>query len=423
MAQRRIVIVGNSAASLAALESIRRLDGTCPVTLVADEAIPAYSRVLLPYLLSGERQDLSLRSPDYYRRMGVRLVLGRRAVGLEADAVTLDDGAHLPFDRLLVATGSRAAIPDLPGVDAPGVFPLKNMADALRIRERLPGARRAVILGGGLVCLLVVRALLKQGLSLSIAVSSDRLLSRMLDAEGAAIVQRLLAQAGVRVLTHTDATGIVAGDGGVRAVVTATGDELPADMVILAKGIRSNTELAQAGGLAIGRGILVDRFLRTSRSDVFAAGDCAEAPDLLDPGKRTIGGTWFEAVAQGEIAGANMLDMSRPSPGTLKMNVMESLGTPVASIGMTEAPDAEAEVLGRSRDGIYRKLVLSRGRIVGAVLVGDVSEAGPIASLIRRRLPLSDLKRFDPSGPIRYAALALQPPRGPLEPGFFPNSS
>jgi ferredoxin-nitrate reductase len=109
-----------------------------------------------------------------------------------------------------------------------------------------------------------------------------------------------------------------------------------------------------------------------------------------------------------------MLDMSRPTPGTLKMNVMESLGTAVASIGMIEAPDVEAEVLRRSRDGAYRKLVISHDRIVGAVLVGDVSEAGPIASLIRRRLTLSDLKRFDPSRPIRYAELALQRPRHPI---------
>lgn len=408
MSQRRIVIVGNSAAALAALESIRRLDGTCPITLIADETIPAYSRVLLPYLLCGERRDLSLRPPDYYRRMGVRTLLGRRALGIESQAVVLDDGARLSFDRLLVATGSRAAIPDIPGVDGPGVFPLKNMADAVRIREHLPGARRAVILGGGLICLLVARALLKAGLSLSIAVSSDRLLSRMLDAEGSALVQARLVEAGVRVLTHTDAARIVGGDGGVRSVVTAAGEELPAEMVILAKGIRSNTDPARAGGLAVERGVLVDAFMRTSRPEVFAAGDCAEAPDLLVPGKRTIGGTWFEAVAQGETAGANMLDLSRPGPGALKMNVMEGLGVAVASIGMSEAPDAEARVFARSWDGAYRKLVISRDRLVGAVLVGDVSEAGPIAMLIRRRLKLSDLKRFDPSRPIRYAELAVQ---------------
>jgi len=405
---RRIVIVGNSAASLAALETIRRHDGNCPITLVSDERIPAYSRVMLPYLVSGERRDLSLRPPDYYQRMGARTLLGRRAVRIEADAVVLDDGTTLPLDRLLVATGSHAAIPDIEGISTPGVFPLKNMADALRIRGHLEGARHAVILGGGLICLLVVRAFLKLGLAVSIVVSSDRLLSRMLDAEGSALVQQRLAESGVRVLTHTDATRIVGRNGRVCSVMTAGGDELPADIVILAKGIRSNIELARAGGLATGRGILVDPYMRTSRPGVFAAGDCAEAPDMLVRGKKTISATWFEAVAQGETAGANMLDLARPSLGSLKMNVMETLGIAVAAIGMTEAPDAEARVLARSRDGFYRKLVISHDRLVGAVLVGDVSEAGTIATLIRRGLTLSDLKRFDPSRPIRYAELAVQ---------------
>jgi NAD(P)H-nitrite reductase large subunit len=408
VSQQRIVIVGNSAASLAALESIRRLNGKPPVTLVSDEPIPAYSRVLLPYLLSGERRDLSLRSPDYYHRMGARTLLGRRAVRIQADAVVLDDGTTLPFDRLLVATGSHAAIPDIEGIDTPGVFPLKNMADALRIRRQLTGARHVVILGGGLICLLVVRAFLKLGLAASIVVSSDRLLSRMLDAEGSALVQQRLAEAGVRVLTHADATRILATNGRVRSVMTAAGDELPADIVILAKGIRPNIQLAQTGGLATGRGILVDSYMRTSRAGVFAAGDCAEAPDMLVRGKKTISATWFEAVAQGETAGANMLDLARPSLGSLKMNVMEALGIAVAAIGITEAPDAEARVLVRSRDGVYRKLVISHDRLVGAILVGDVSEAGPITTLIRRGLRLSELKRFDPSRPIHYAQLAVQ---------------
>jgi NAD(P)H-nitrite reductase large subunit len=406
--QQRVVIVGNSAASLAALETIRRLDGTSPVALVSDEAIPAYSRVLLPYLVSGERRDLSLRPGDYAQRMGARMLLGRRAVQIDADALVLDDGTRLPFDRLLLATGSRAAIPDIEGIDTPGVSPLKTMADALRIREQLPGARHAVILGGGLVCLLVVHALLKVGLSVSIAVSSDRLLTRMLDEEAAALLQHRLEEAGVRILTRTDATRIVGREGRVRSVVTAAGEALPADLVILAKGIRPNIDLARAGGVATGRGVLVDEYLRTSRPGVFAAGDCAEAPDMLVPGKKTIPGTWFEAVAQGESAGANMLDLSRPSPGAFKMNVMEILGIAVASMGLIQAPDAEGRVVVRARDGNYRKLVISRDRIVGAVLVGDVSEAGTIAMLIRRGLTLPELRPFDPSQPIRYADLAVQ---------------
>ncbi len=407
VSELRIVIVGNSAASLAALESIRRVDGSCPITLVSDEPVPAYSRVLLPYFVSGERRDLTLRPPDYYQRMGVRTLLGRKAVGIGSDALALDDGTTLPFDRLLLATGSSAAIPEIEGIDTPGVFPLKSMADALRIREHLPGARHAVIIGGGLICLLVVQALVKLGLSLSIAVSSDRLLSRMLDEEGSAIVRRRLTDAGVRILTHTNVVRVLDGNGRVRSVLTAAGEQLPADLVILAKGIRSNIDLARSGGLATRRGILVDQYLCTSRPEIFAAGDCAEAPDLLDPEKKTISATWFEAVAQGETAGANMLGLARPTLGALKMNVMETLGTAVVSIGRTTPPDGESRAMARSRNGNYRKLVISQDRIVGAVLVGDVSEAGPIVMLIRRGVTLSTLKGFDPSRPIRFADLAL----------------
>jgi nitrite reductase (NADH) large subunit len=407
VSERSIVLIGNSAAGLAALETIRRHDRSCPVTLVADEAGPAYSRVLLPYYVSGERRDLTLRPPDYYQRMGVRAVLGRRAVRLERTAVRLDDGTALPFDRLLIATGSRAAVPAIEGIETPGVFPLKSLADAEQICAHLPGARHAVVLGGGLVCLLVVRALHQLGLQVSILVSSDRLLSRMLDSESAHMVERRLAEAGVRVQTRTDAARIVGRQGRVRAVATTAGDELPADLVLLAKGIRANSDLAVTGGVATGRGVLVDERLQTSRTDVFAAGDCAEAPDLLRAGKLTIGGTWFEAVGQGEAAAAQMLGLAPPAYGVLKMNVMETLGVAVASVGMTEPPDADGRTVVRSGRGGYRKLVLWRDRLVGAVLLGDVSEAGPIASLIRRGISLREFGRIDLSQPIRYADLAL----------------
>jgi len=142
---------------------------------------------------------------------------------------------------------------------------------------------------------------------------------------------------------------------------------------------------------------------------------------MLVPGKTTIPGTWFEAVAQGETAGANMVDLSRPSPGAFKMNVMEILGIAVSSMGMIQAPEPDGRVVARARDGNYRKLVLARDRIVGAVLVGDVSEAGPLAMLIRRGLTLSDLKSFDPSQPFRYADLAVKwGSKAHMSPGLQP---
>ena len=407
MSEKQFVLIGNSAASLAALEAIRRSDQAASITLVADEPMPAYSRVLLPYFVSGERADLTIRPTGYYQRMNAKTLLGRRAVRIEKNTVLLDDGSALAFDRLLIATGSRAAVPAVEGIDTPGVFALKSIADAERIRDSLSGARNAVILGGGLICLLVVRALHRLGLNVTLLISSNRVLSRMLDAESALRVQRQLTEAGVRIETRTDAARILAKDGRVRAVATTTGLELPADLIILAKGIRANTDLAGTGGLAVSRGVEVNGQLQTSRPDVYSAGDCTEAPDLLLPGKRTIGGTWFEAVWQGEAAGAAMAGAPQPSYGVLKMNVMETLGAAVASIGLTEIPDQDGRTIVRAHNESYRKLLVWRDRIVGAVLVGDVSEAGPIASLIRRGITLSEFARFDPSQPIRYPDLAL----------------
>ena len=407
MSEKRYVLIGNSAASLAALETIRRIDRTAPITLVADEPMPAYSRVLLPYFVSGQRTDLSIRKAEYYQQMNVKALLGRRAARIEDHTVVLDDGAALPFDRLLVATGSRAAVPDVEGIDTPGVFALKNLADAQRIRDFLPGARSAIILGGGLICLLVVRALHRLGLQVTILVSSTRVLSRMLDEESAMRVQRQLTEAGVRIETRTDAARIIARHGKVCAVATTAGQEVPADLVILAKGIRANADLAATAGAAVGRGVQVDAHIQTSRPDIFSAGDCAEAPDLLIPGKRTVGGTWFEAVWQGEAAGAAMAGAPQPPYGVLKMNVMETLGAAVASVGLVEAPNGEGRAIVRVHGDNYRKLLVWRDRIVGAVLVGDVSEAGPIASLIRRGITLSEFSRLDLLQPIRYPDLAL----------------
>lgn len=405
MSRRRIVIVGNSAAGLSALAAIRRIDRVSPVTLVSEEAAPAYSRVLLPHLVSGEARDISIRTADYFRAAGVQTLFGARATAIDSGTVTLEDGRLLPYDSLLLATGSSAAMPDIPGIGGDGVFALKSLADARGILRRLAGARDVLVVGGGLVCLLAIRAFLKRGLRVRVAVSSDRILSRMLDPEGSRLVQERLEAAGVDVQVHADVAEILSRDGAVRGAVTTSGRELPGDLVIVAKGIRSNIGLATSGGLKTGRGIVVDQYLRTSRENVYAAGDAAESRDLLVKGKLTVCGTWFEAVFQGELAGCNMVGLRRPTFGSLKMNVMEAAGLPVASIGLLEAPDGTGEEVVRSRDGVHRRLVLWNDRLVGAVLVGDVSDAGVLASIVRRRMPLSTAVRDRLATGVRYADL------------------
>ncbi len=181
-------------------------------------------------------------------------------------------------------------------------------------------------------------------------------------------------------------------------------------MVIIAKGVRSNVAVAQESGIPVSRGILVDQYMRTGREGVYAAGDAAESPDMLIRGKRTICATWFEAVHQGEIAGYNMAGIKRPSMGSLKMNVMEIMGVPVASIGVFDARELDAkpgsvETIVTRGNGTYRKLVTQDDRIVGAVLAGDVEDAGVIAGLIRKKLKLSSLGRVNPKRRFSYAGV------------------
>ena len=424
---RQFVIVGNSAAGLSALEAIRSVDRNCGITLVSDEDLPAYSRVMTPYLVSGERKDIFIRDRTYYERMGVRCELGRRAVRIEEGKLLLDDGRTLPFDRILVATGSHAAVPGNLSLDSGGVFALKNLVDAEGIRARAAGSSRALIIGGGLICLLVVRALMKRGLDLTIAVTSGRILSRMLDEEGSRIVADRLERRGVKIRTGVDIVSIRGpgdvsakggsieegpGGAGILTAVSGEGEEFPAELMIVAKGIRSNIELARDSGVETSRGILVDPYMRTNREDVYAAGDAAESKDLLVRGKRTICATWFEAVYQGELAGYNMAGIKRPTRGSLKMNVMETADVPVASIGIYDGPEVERVVVHRASGGSgagpdqeYRRIAVRKDRVIGAVLVGDVTDAGVLSQMIRRGLKLSELGRVDLRRKIVYPCL------------------
>jgi nitrite reductase (NADH) large subunit len=420
-ASPRRVIVGNGAAALAAVDAIRSVDRDGPITMIADEPGPAYSKVLTPYLIDGRIRDAGIRTDAWYERAGVSMRFGDAAVAASEGRVRLRSGEAVPFDQLLIATGASAYLPDIPGVDSPGVFTLRTQTDARRIVHWLEGIEagrrpRAVFVGGGLVCLLVVGAVAARGVDTTILVSSDRLLSTMIDRRASELVTERLRSRGVAVRTHADVARILSTGGRVAAVATSDGHMMDADIVVVAKGVRSNIATAREGGIAVSRGILVDTRMRTSAAEVYAAGDVAESWDFLTPGKRTICATWFEAVHQGRIAGLGMAGSDAASEGSLKMNVMTAGGLPVASVGLVEAagPGCEEVVSSRMDGGmpVYRKIVLREGIVSGAVLVGDVSDAGVLASLIRRRAEPGKLGVIDLGRVLPFGHLI----RPPLEP-------
>lgn len=393
----RAIIVGNSAAGVAAVESLRAASPEAEITLVAEEDGPAYSRVLTSHYLAGQvpARQLYLVGEDFYRTQAVDIRFGRRAVRLMAreNEVALDDGTVLAFDRLLIATGASPQRLTIPGNDLPGVFTLRTRADAEAIRGRADeaqtegrGAGRAVVVGGGLVAFKAAEALHARGLAVTMVVSSRRVLSQMLDPVTAGLVRRHLEGLGIALLLGENVVEI-RGAGRAELVTTDRGRDLPCDLVVVGKGVRPNVEWLLDSGVDVHRGVVVDDFLRTSRPGVWAAGDVAEAWDVAREEKR-VNALWGNAVEQGRIAGRNMGSASGealPYPGSLSENSLHWDDLSVIAAGEVDPPadDPRYRVLDR-RDGdrFYRRLVFREGRLVGAALYGDVRGAGILRSLI-----------------------------------------
>ena len=416
-----VVVVGSSAAGIAACEAAREFAPECSITLVTADTSP-YSRPLLSYALAGrlEPQQTDWRAEGYLEHeLGVHLMAGRKAVRLESDlgALLLDDGEELGFERLILATGARAAVLAIPGANLPGVFALRDFEDLEAISDwcstqalgRTPGSARdalvpqpeqphqhqeadggvgrgpggpphhcvhAVVLGGGNVGLQAAEAFLARGLHVTVVATSPHLLSQMVDAEAGRRLADLFRAHGADVRTGCDAVEVL-GDGRVEAVRLDNGELLAADLVLVAKGIVPNVGWLRGSGIQIGRGISVDLNGRTNLPGIFAAGDCAEAPDPLT-GRLSLSGIWPVAYEMGRAAGSTAVGIERGSAGALRMNASRFFGESIVSMGEVRPerlPGARAEVLIDS-DGAYRKLVHHNGRLAGALLYGDITGAG-----------------------------------------------
>ena len=370
-----VVVVGSSAAGIAACESAREHAPGCSITLVTADASPQYSRPLLAYVLAGRIGRPAIYWPE--ADLQVR-VLSAVVHALACQSLLLDDGTQLTFDRLILATGARASTLSIPGANLAGVHALRNLEDLDQIEKLATPGRRAVVLGGGNVGLQTCEALLARGLTVTVVVTSSHLLSQMVDAEAGRRIADLFIRHGLNVRTGRDAVEIV-GDGKVEGVRLDDGELIGADLVIVGKGIKPNVEWLRGSGVRVNRGIVVDLCGRTSVPGVFAGGDCAEAIDPLT-GRSAVAGIWPVAYEMGRAAGAAAVGVERPSAGALRMNASRFFGEPIISIGEVCAErleGASAEVL-VNRDGVYRKLVYQQGRLAGALLYGDISGAGTL---------------------------------------------
>lgn len=413
MSKFKYVLLGNSAAAISAAEAIRSLDTKGSVAIVSAEDSYAYSPALTTYYISGTigKENVLYRKKDFYEKLKIKTFLGKPAISLnkKSKTVELTGKEKIGYEKLLIATGGTPQKPDIKGADLKGVFTLRTIEDAQKIKDRAAKAKSAIVLGGGLVGLRAAYALHQIGLKITVIVGSKNILSQNLDVQGAEIVQSWLTEKHFNILTGTDVVSIE-GKSSVNGVKTSNGQKLETDMVIIGKGVAPNTSFAKEAGLKVDRGIEVNSFQQTSDPNIYAAGDVAQGYDKLLK-KKAVNAIWPVAVDQGRIAGVNMAGAKQKYEGSFAMNSVDFFGLTAQSMGITNPKNPkDYEIIVRSEPAknVYRKLVLKKDILVGAILIGDVDRAGILTSLIDEGARVTDFKDELASDKISYMMLPKQ---------------
>lgn len=376
-----LVIIGNGMAAARLVDELSaRALGRYAVAVVGDEPRLAYNRVLLSSVLARETElaDIDLKPAPWWRNRGVTLVYGcaATAIDIRNSRVHLRDGTKLPYRRLVLATGSQPVRLPIAGMHLPGVLTFRDIEDVAAISEASRRGTRAVVIGGGLLGLEAAYGLAKAGADVTLLHLMDRLMERQLDERAASMLRREVEARGVKVLLEAE-TARVEGNDRVEAVTLKDGRRLPADLVVVAVGIRPNADLAREAGIAVNRGILVDDHLETSVPGIHAIGECAEHNGLCY-------GLVEPAYEQARALAEHLAGRKATYPGSVLATNLKVSGVNVFSAGdFIGSPGTEQIVLSDPGVGTYKKLVIARGRLIGAVLFGDTVDALWYLDLIR----------------------------------------
>ena len=302
---KKYVIIGNGVAAAGCIEGIRSVDRDGEITVVSEENHPVYCRPLISYYLEGKTklENIGYRPADFYEKNNCRLLLGRRAQRLEPDEkkVYLDDGTILSWDSICVAAGSSPFVPPMAGLDSvENKFGFMTLDDALAVEKAVDGDKRVLIIGAGLIGLKCAEGILGRAKSVTVCDLADRVLSSILDAESAAIMQSHLEKCGIGFMLGDTATSFDKNTAHMKS-----GRDVEFDVLILAVGVRANSALVKDAGGDAGRGIVIDGRCAASLPDVYAAGDVARVLNKAT-GQHVVAGLWKEACVQGACAGRAM---------------------------------------------------------------------------------------------------------------------
>jgi nitrite reductase (NADH) large subunit len=385
------VIVGNGVAGVTAARIIKEKNPEAKVTIYTDENHHYYPRPRLYEVLSGEAkpQEIYLFSEKWYEKRGINVHLNKKASSIDVDRkeLSLDNRSRVRYDNLLLANGGHAFILPIKGVEKTGVFTLRSIRDALNIKEFTKKTKKAIVIGGGLLGLEFAASLRKLGQQVEVVEIFPRLLSRQLDQDGAAILKNRIASRGIDIVLGVKTVEILGRDT-VSGILLDSGEMISGDLVLISAGVRSNVELALEAGIKVNRGVVVDSYLRSSAEDVYAVGDVAEF-------EGRVYGIIPAALEQARIAATNMLgEKQTVYTGTIPSNTLDIVGIDLTSMGIVNPEEAKYEEVKKVDDekGVYKKLVLDQGKIVGAIILGDRKGLTSIKRLMTQETDITKYK-------------------------------
>lgn len=381
----KYVIIGNGTAAIGCIEGIREVDQEGTITVISQENHPAYCRPLISYYLEQKTnlEKMNYRPDDFYERMDCEVLYGQSATGLDAAAhtVQLSDGTTLPYDRLCVAAGSSPFVPPFEGLElVEKKFSFMTLDDTLALEAAITPESSVFIVGAGLIGLKCAEGLRDRVAKITVCDLADRVLSSILDAECAALMQSHLEKNGLHFLLGDSVDRFEAGTAHMKS-----GADVDFDVLVLAVGVRPNLSLVKDAGGQTDRGILVDDAMRTSLPDVFAAGDCTQGQDISLGSKRVLA-IMPNAYMQGHAAGVNMAGGREVHDKAIPMNSIGFFGLHAMTAG-----SYDGEKIEEKEEGGIRRFFVKNDRLTGFILIGPTQRTGLYTSLIRNQTPLSSL--------------------------------
>lgn len=398
------VIVGAGPAGVEAAETLAIHAKGSEIVLVGGEPEPPYSRMAIPYFLTGNIEDHGThlrKGENWYEESGIRYLQGRaKSLSPDESVLRLEDGTELKYEKLLIATGARPVKPPVPGLDLPGVHHCWTLEDVRNIKGLTGSGKDVILIGAGFIGSIILEALLESGANLTVVEAEDRMVPRMMNQVAGNLIKKWCEKKGVTVLTSTRVSGVSQAAGG-RLEVDLGAERKTVDLVVVAAGVKPNVDFLEGSGIEVADGVIVDHHLKTSVDNVYAAGDCAKGPDFF--GGWEVHAIQPTSTEHGRIAGLNMAGKDVPYRGSLQMNVLDTAGLISTSFGQFEGVEGGEVVEDLKEDSFrYLRLTFDGDHVVGALTLGRTEHVGVLRGLIQTPVSLGPWKEELMKNPGRF---------------------